>query len=134
MVEDRHLIRRCGRAQVENRIALVALRQALAPKGNSHMIFQCGHLNRARESSALKEKATGNSRLWLWSLLVFITVASLWLTSPVSGQQYDPEIYAGLKWRLIGPHRGGRVTTVAGIPKWPAVYYFGTPGGGVWKT
>ncbi len=39
-----------------------------------------------------------------------------------------------MRWRLIGPFRGGRVTAVAGIPGQPAVYYMGTPGGGVWKT
>jgi len=39
-----------------------------------------------------------------------------------------------MRWRLIGPHRAGRVTAVAGITSDPAVYYMGTPGGGVWKT
>ena len=39
-----------------------------------------------------------------------------------------------LHWRLIGPFRGGRVTSVAGVPGQPNVYYFGTPGGGIWKT
>jgi len=39
-----------------------------------------------------------------------------------------------MQWRLIGPHRGGRVTSVAGIPGNAAIYYFGTPGGGLWKT
>ncbi|HEV2765301.1 MAG TPA: hypothetical protein VGV38_20125, partial [Pyrinomonadaceae bacterium] len=40
----------------------------------------------------------------------------------------------GLRWRLIGPFRGGRVTAVAGVPSQPFVYYFGATGGGVWKT
>ena len=35
---------------------------------------------------------------------------------------------------MVGPFRGGRVNTVAGIPGDPTTYYFGTPGGGVWKT
>src|SRR5262249_6865072 len=39
-----------------------------------------------------------------------------------------------MEWGLIGPERGGRVTSVAGIPGNAAIYYFGTPGGGVWKT
>jgi len=42
--------------------------------------------------------------------------------------------FPGLKWRLIGPFRGGRVTAVAGVPGDPRTYYFGTPGGGIWKT
>src|SRR5438270_11817163 len=50
------------------------------------------------------------------------------------GQQYGPEFYSGMRWRLIGPFRAGRVTAVAGIAGRPAVYYMATPGGGVWKT
>ncbi|MDX6405453.1 MAG: hypothetical protein QOH70_2908 [Blastocatellia bacterium] len=48
--------------------------------------------------------------------------------------QYNPETFSAMKWRLVGPHRAGRVTCVAGIPGKPAIYYFGTPGGGVWKS
>src|SRR5882724_5856970 len=48
--------------------------------------------------------------------------------------QYSQQSFSAMQWRLVGPHRAGRVTTVAGIPGNPAVYYFGTPGGGVWKT
>src|SRR5690242_16993156 len=43
-----------------------------------------------------------------------------------------PEALA--RWRLVGPHRGGRVVAVAGDPRDPAVFYFGACGGGVWKT
>src|SRR5436305_2954818 len=39
-----------------------------------------------------------------------------------------------LEWRLIGPHRGGRVVAVAGDPREPMVFYFGACAGGVWKT
>lgn len=39
-----------------------------------------------------------------------------------------------LQWRMIGSFRAGRVTCVAGVPGQPSTYYFGTPGGGVWKT
>src|SRR5260370_2744000 len=42
--------------------------------------------------------------------------------------------YAALRWRLIGPFRGGRVLTVAGIPGDPTTFYFGSVDGGVWKT
>ncbi len=47
---------------------------------------------------------------------------------------FNPELFAGLKYRCIGPSRGGRVTTVTGIPSQPGTYYMGTVGGGVWKT
>jgi photosystem II stability/assembly factor-like uncharacterized protein len=40
----------------------------------------------------------------------------------------------GLEWRNIGPYRGGRVTTVTGVPGNPNLYYMGAAGGGVWKT
>ncbi len=39
-----------------------------------------------------------------------------------------------LEWRCIGPFRGGRVVAVAGDPRDPAVFYFGSTGGGIWKT
>ena len=51
-----------------------------------------------------------------------------------SGQTLDKSMWSGLKWRSIGPFRGGRVETVAGIPGNPDVYYFGAVTGGVWKT
>ena len=40
----------------------------------------------------------------------------------------------GLKWRCIGPPRGGRVVAVAGDPVDPMVFYFGACAGGIWKT
>lgn len=40
----------------------------------------------------------------------------------------------GLRWRNIGPHRGGRSVAVAGVASQPNVYYFGSVGGGVYKT
>jgi photosystem II stability/assembly factor-like uncharacterized protein len=39
-----------------------------------------------------------------------------------------------LRWRNIGPHRGGRVVAVTGDPCNPAVFYFGACSGGIWKT
>jgi photosystem II stability/assembly factor-like uncharacterized protein len=70
----------------------------------------------------------------LWSLLVLLIIATFFSTSFISAQEVSPNLYSGLRWRLIGPHRAGRVTCVAGVPEQPNVYYFGTPGGGVWKT
>ncbi|MEM9719380.1 MAG: glycosyl hydrolase [Bacteroidota bacterium] len=45
-----------------------------------------------------------------------------------------PEQYKELKYRCIGPFRGGRVTTVTGIPDQPYTFFMGSTGGGVWKT
>jgi photosystem II stability/assembly factor-like uncharacterized protein len=46
----------------------------------------------------------------------------------------DPSLLNSLEWRLIGPFRGGRVVAVAGDPVHSLVFYFGSTGGGVWKT
>jgi photosystem II stability/assembly factor-like uncharacterized protein len=46
----------------------------------------------------------------------------------------NPDLFKKLKYRFIGPTRGGRVTAVTGIPDEPFTYYMGTTGGGVWKT
>lgn len=89
-----------------------------------------------------RSNTANHSSRKLATVFLVVLVAGLTLTSAVSAQQkiqqperqYDSQVYSGMRWRLIGPHRAGRVTTVAGIPGQPAIYYFGTPGGGLWKT
>lgn len=49
-------------------------------------------------------------------------------------QTIDPAMYETLDWRLVGPSRGGRASSVAGIADDPMTYYFGATGGGLWKT
>ncbi len=44
------------------------------------------------------------------------------------------EVYSSVKWRHIGPYRGGRSCAVTGVAGKPNLYYFGSTGGGVWKT
>ena len=51
-----------------------------------------------------------------------------------SEAQYDTALYQAMRWRNIGPFRGGRSVTVAGVTSDPSTYYFGGTGGGVWKT
>jgi photosystem II stability/assembly factor-like uncharacterized protein len=46
----------------------------------------------------------------------------------------DAKMLSGLRYRSIGPARGGRVTTVTGVPSQPFTFYMGSTGGGVWKT
>src|SRR5262245_52939620 len=46
----------------------------------------------------------------------------------------NPNSYQDLRWRTIGPHRGGRSTAAAGVRTQPNVFYFGATGGGVFKT
>jgi photosystem II stability/assembly factor-like uncharacterized protein len=48
--------------------------------------------------------------------------------------QVNPDLFGGMKWRQIGPFRGGRVVAVSGVPGDPATWYFGAVAGGVWKS
>ena len=53
---------------------------------------------------------------------------------PEGERRVDARLFDSLKWRCIGPHRGGRVSAVAGHPRERETFYFGGCGGGVWKT
>lgn len=68
------------------------------------------------------------------SVLVCTLVLGWLAPDRIRGQQFDPSLYAGMHWRMIGPFRGGRTVTVTGVPGQPNVFYFGAVGGGVWKT
>ncbi|HEV7349519.1 VPS10 domain-containing protein [Telluribacter sp.] len=49
-------------------------------------------------------------------------------------EKYDNALLKGLRWRSIGPYRGGRSLAVSGVVGQPYIYYFGAVGGGIWKT
>jgi hypothetical protein len=62
-------------------------------------------------------------------------LASVSLSLPSHAKDtIDTQLYDGLKWREIGPWRGGRVTAVTGVLSDDRTYYMGATGGGVWKT
>jgi photosystem II stability/assembly factor-like uncharacterized protein len=48
--------------------------------------------------------------------------------------QINPGYFNAIKWRMIGPHRGGRTVGAVGVPQQPNVFYIGVNNGGVWKT
>lgn len=52
-------------------------------------------------------------------------------TSPPA---FEEQLFEGVKWRSIGPFRGGRAGTAVGVSHNPNLYYMGTAGGGVWRT
>jgi photosystem II stability/assembly factor-like uncharacterized protein len=64
------------------------------------------------------------------STVLLFALASL----TAQGPAIPPALYSGLRWRMLGPFRGGRVNAVAGVPHQPNTFYFGSVGGGVWKT
>src|SRR2546426_9843186 len=51
-----------------------------------------------------------------------------------SGAREIANFFDRLEWRCAGPYRGGRVGAVAGDPRERNTFYFGSTGGGVWKT
>jgi photosystem II stability/assembly factor-like uncharacterized protein len=63
-----------------------------------------------------------------------LACASLLAFSSFAGAQIDPNLYAGLKWRNVGPFHGGRISSVTGVIGQNGVFYAGTPLGGIWKT
>jgi photosystem II stability/assembly factor-like uncharacterized protein len=66
------------------------------------------------------------------SLLLLMMIACA--SAPVLGQQYSPDLFKELHWRMVGPFRGGRTRAVAGVPSQPNVFYIGAVNGGVWKS
>ena len=56
------------------------------------------------------------------------------LSAPQSVSKVDAKLFQALRYRSIGPARGGRVTAVAGHRRQPHTFYMGATGGGVWKT
>ncbi|WNJ16021.1 VPS10 domain-containing protein [Pontibacter sp. G13] len=83
-----------------------------------------------------------------WSVCVLL---SCWMVIPAQAQRkknrsrsqttqtanqksYPEHLYEGIGWRNIGPFRGGRSCAVTGVPGKPLTFYFGSTGGGVWKT
>ncbi len=52
----------------------------------------------------------------------------------LTAQPFDPAMFSGMRWRMAGPFRGGRVLTVTGVPGHAERFYFGSVGGGVWQS
>jgi len=67
----------------------------------------------------------------IWAIGLLFTFC---FSQEISAQSYDEKVYNAIQWRNIGPHRGGRSATVAGVNSERNTFYFGSAGGGVWKT
>jgi len=69
--------------------------------------------------------------------ILFSTVLSVvlyGLTASLCAQQVNETLLHALRWRSIGPYRGGRTVAAAGVPGQPNVFYIGVNNGGVWKS
>ena len=70
-------------------------------------------------------------------LAVFISPASVQSAgspTPTSPGTIDEKLFNGMRWRQVGPFRGGRALAIEGVVGEPDTYYFGAVAGGVWKT
>ncbi|HXI91447.1 MAG TPA: hypothetical protein VNO24_15630 [Blastocatellia bacterium] len=76
--------------------------------------------------------------LLLFLILVTLVVAQVQAQAPAARPQQmpscDPALFNGLRYRLVGPSRGGRVTTVTGVPSQPRTFYMGVASGGLFRT
>jgi photosystem II stability/assembly factor-like uncharacterized protein len=66
--------------------------------------------------------------------VAFLLAASGAFLADGAGAQVDPSLFQDLRWRLIGPFRGGRALAVTGVPGEPDHFYFGSVDGGVWES
>ncbi|HVB37595.1 MAG TPA: hypothetical protein VND92_03625, partial [Vicinamibacterales bacterium] len=71
---------------------------------------------------------------FLTLLSALLLVSLLVPPVPARAQSVDPALYAAMRWRLIGPFRGGRTVAASGVPQQPNVFYVAASNGGVWKT
>ncbi len=67
---------------------------------------------------------------------IFIIISLTYIDLSAQAVKPDPnsDYYEALEWRSIGPYRGGRSCAATGVPGHPNLFYFGSTGGGVWRT
>ena len=80
----------------------------------------------------------------LSSVIIFIAIMSAaapaqnapatQTTANATEPQFNPRMYQDLRWRCIGPFRGGRTVAATGVPGKPDLFYIGVNNGGVWKS
>ena len=103
---------------------------------NNQVMRPVGFLSRpARWRRSLKNPA----RALLAAVALLTPLAALPAGSGPLAQEMDlgvvpPARFGGLKYNMVGPSRGGRVTAVAGHRAQPETFYMGATGGGLWKT
>ncbi|MCU1244724.1 MAG: hypothetical protein JWN02_634, partial [Acidobacteria bacterium] len=67
-------------------------------------------------------------------ILLLATLTAHAAPPPPPATTVDPALFQELRWRLLGPFRGGRTLAVCGVPGQPEHFYFGSVNGGVWET
>lgn len=69
-----------------------------------------------------------------WTLASCFSLLALWTALPLAAQMPVAQLTAGMRWREIGPYRGGRTRAVSGVARQPNVFYIGSVDGGVWRS
>src|SRR5258708_24541822 len=71
-----------------------------------------------------------------WFVLEAVLAIVVCLSSGLSAmaQQFSQKLYSEIRWRCIGPFRGGRTVAISGVPHQPNAFYMAAVNGGVWKT
>jgi photosystem II stability/assembly factor-like uncharacterized protein len=67
-------------------------------------------------------------------LILLASSVTFWLLGVSQAQQYPESMYQEMRWRMIGPFRGGRTRAATGVPRQPNLFYIGAVNGGVWKS
>src|ERR1700739_2272189 len=85
---------------------------------------------------ALSSLVLGRMRMLLrfqgkWPFLLYLLGLPLF---SLHAQQYDQKLFSEMRWRCIGPFRGGRTVAITRVPHQPSVFYMAAVNGGVWKT
>jgi photosystem II stability/assembly factor-like uncharacterized protein len=82
----------------------------------------------------MARRGPAGGKVLLFGLLLWLAGAAPAPAQDVAGPAYDESWFGGVRYRLVGPFRGGRSAAVTGVPGKPLLFYFGSTGGGVWRT
>jgi photosystem II stability/assembly factor-like uncharacterized protein len=72
----------------------------------------------------------GSAGKWFFAGIVVATISC----ATANAEQFDQKLFSEMRWRCIGPFRGGRTVAISGVPHQPNVFYMAAVNGGVWKT
>src|SRR5260370_12882667 len=72
--------------------------------------------------------------LFLSVLISPASIRSATSSAPTPTGGIDEKLFSGMRWRQVGPFRGGRALAIEGVVGEPDTYYFGALAGGVWNT
>src|SRR6267142_2313008 len=91
------------------------------------------HFSDPRQTGVASNSLSAFLRPGILSVTLILSLATGFGPS-VLAQQINPDLLKSLRWRNIGPFRGGRTRAVAGVPSQPNVFYIAQVNGGVFKT